>query len=172
MKIFNILLTALAFSIYCAPMQAMSTVPAEDTDSKESKQEAEAAEKRHETAEEKNAAYNAEFNKLSKHFMKNVAKHNDPRFMKKYATAVLFEAIKKNQYIFVNVALAFGANVNAKDNKGNTPAHYAAALNVQESIIQALIDRAADFSAQNNDNKTPAELCTNIETSYLFQISK
>ena len=50
-----------------------------------------------------------------------------------------------------------GADINARNNDGETPLHNAATTNTPE-VIQALLDTGADINARNNDGDTPLDL--------------
>ncbi len=50
--------------------------------------------------------------------------------------------------------LACGAEVNATNEYGNTPLHYAAYRNEHAAVIEALLEAGAAIHAKNNDGKT------------------
>ena len=51
--------------------------------------------------------------------------------------------------------LACGADVNAKNDHGGTPLHYAAYRNDNSAVIEALLEAGADVNAKNDDGNTP-----------------
>ncbi len=67
----------------------------------------------------------------------------------------LFDAVKNNQIEIVKELLDRGANVNATDENGNTPLHWAA-KNVHTDIVELLIDTYhVDVNIQNEWGNTP-----------------
>lgn len=50
-----------------------------------------------------------------------------------------------------------GAEINIKDNDGNTPLHYAAKRGFM-GIIRLLVENGADINAKNNDGQTPNDI--------------
>ena len=52
-----------------------------------------------------------------------------------------------------------GADVNAKDEWGSTPLHYAA-LKGHKEVAELLIDKGADVHAKGDDGKTPIDFAT------------
>ena len=61
-----------------------------------------------------------------------------------------------------------GADVNVRDNRGNAPAHAAAAKVEFEAMIK-LADHKADMSARNNDGETPLHLAVRAETAEIVE---
>jgi len=66
----------------------------------------------------------------------------------------LFEAVKKEGVEEVRKLLENGADVNAKDNDGYTPLHYAAIKN-KVDFARLLVEKGADVNAKSNDGITP-----------------
>ena len=66
---------------------------------------------------------------------------------------------------FVQELIKAGADVNAKDNDGETPLHKAGlAIDKRElEIIQELIKAGADVNAKNNDGETPLTFADSVE---------
>ncbi|HVW13994.1 MAG TPA: ankyrin repeat domain-containing protein [Mucilaginibacter sp.] len=68
--------------------------------------------------------------------------------------SAIFHAVLANSKEIVQVLLAFGANLNIRDNKGWYPLHYAAQNNFVE-IADLLICNGADIEAKDNYGNTP-----------------
>ena len=66
----------------------------------------------------------------------------------------LFEAVKKGDKAAVEVLLAKGADISAKNKDGWTPLHLAAYRD-NKNIVEVLLDKGADVKAKDNDGWTP-----------------
>ncbi len=73
---------------------------------------------------------------------------------KKQIDKALFQGCRGGDYNKVRLAINFGADVEAKDNGGQTPLHWAARRNHIE-IAKLLIELGADVNAKKFDGWTP-----------------
>jgi len=69
----------------------------------------------------------------------------------------LHEAVKEDDIFAVRCFLLRGADVNAKDEYGNTPLHFAAWHGHRE-VIEVLIDKGANVNSKAGNGLTPLEL--------------
>jgi Ankyrin repeats (3 copies) len=69
----------------------------------------------------------------------------------------LIESIKKGRVEIVHAYLAKGASSNARDAKGGTALHWAAARG-EESIVELLVAHGADVDARDASGKTPLQV--------------
>ena len=67
---------------------------------------------------------------------------------------LLFQAIRSGQIDTVKSLIQNGSVVNAKDENGNTPLHWAVWYENLE-IVRCLFSNGADIDARNNRNETP-----------------
>ena len=69
------------------------------------------------------------------------------------------EAIKQH--------LAAGTDVNAKDNNGSTPLHYAES----EECVELLIAKGADINAKNERGETPLDTAKKLKRRHLIEVA-
>jgi hypothetical protein len=67
----------------------------------------------------------------------------------------------------VQYLIMYGADINAKDNNGNSPLHWAI-KNRQYQIAENLIELEADVNAKNNDGQTPLNIAG--DRSYITEM--
>ena len=67
--------------------------------------------------------------------------------------AIHFAAMT-HQSAAVDTLISLGASINALDNKGNTPLHYATQFTDEPAFIQKLLDAGASINAVNNLGET------------------
>ena len=72
----------------------------------------------------------------------------------KYENLSLFDLIKDGKTDLVKKKIESGADVNCKNNDGDTPLHYASAYGHTE-IVKLLLEHGADVDAKNNYGSTP-----------------
>lgn len=78
----------------------------------------------------------------------------------KLGRSALHLAVDKNDIDMIEYLLYHGADINVKDNGNQTPLHYAAVNNLEEShleVIQILLENNADVNALDDANKTPID---------------
>ena len=63
-------------------------------------------------------------------------------------------ACQNGHEAIVSLLLEKGADVNAKNNDGWTPLHWASE-NGHEAIVSLLLEKGADVNAKDNDGETP-----------------
>ncbi len=81
------------------------------------------------------------------------------KLLKSEADQCLLWATKNNNKEIVELLIAYGADVNLKDNDGQTPPHWATKHGYQE-IVELLIARGADVNLKDNDGQTPLHWAT------------
>ena len=67
--------------------------------------------------------------------------------------------------------VSVGANINARDDKGNTPLHYAT-MSKHVELVQVLVDSDADISLENDEGQTPLDLAINHNSLDVVNILK
>lgn len=68
-----------------------------------------------------------------------------------------------------------GAEVNAKDERQNTPLHLVAGIidaDKQYALAELLVKNGADKNAKNADDKSPLELITNEKSNFIIIMIK
>jgi len=82
------------------------------------------------------------------------SKHTDGEFQN--GNTLLMYAIKKGHSEIVKLLLDHGANIEAKNEEGNTTLGFAASMYKDDpQIIKMLLDYGADINARNNEGATP-----------------
>ncbi|MES2677018.1 MAG: ankyrin repeat domain-containing protein [Pseudomonadota bacterium] len=66
----------------------------------------------------------------------------------------------------IKLLLNAGANINAKDNDGDTLLHWAIAQKKPAAILNLLIEKGIDFEAKNNKGETALEAAHNSDEDY------
>jgi serine/threonine protein kinase len=77
-----------------------------------------------------------------------------------YAQIYLSEAIYARDLKVIEFLIKKDANINAKNDRGDTSLHYAS-YNGDLTIVKLLVDNNADINAVNNDGKTPLSFAQN-----------
>lgn len=84
-------------------------------------------------------------------------------------TTKLFEAVKKNQINKIVKYADDGGNINIKNDKGNTPLHYASSIG-NKSLVHQLINMGANVNEVNADNNTPLTIAIIRERNEVVDI--
>ena len=63
-----------------------------------------------------------------------------------------------------------GADINARDDFGQTPLHFAASLNENPQVAAALIQAGADINARRDDGRTPLGLANEYENPDVAEV--
>jgi cytohesin len=66
----------------------------------------------------------------------------------------LHKAVSRNRKDLVEVLLDYKANINAKDQYGNTPLHWAVSQK-NKHMVELLLERGANVNARNSQRRTP-----------------
>ena len=74
----------------------------------------------------------------------------------------IWEAVAANDTDTIVMLIALGQNVNAKDDDGSTPLHYAAAKSNKE-VNELLIVEGADVNAKDEDGETPLVFANKVK---------
>jgi len=74
----------------------------------------------------------------------------------------IWEAVAANDTDTIVMLIALGQNVNAKDDDGSTPLHYAAAKSNKE-VTELLIVEGADVNAKDEDGETPLDFANKVK---------
>ena len=72
-------------------------------------------------------------------------------------STALHASVQSNDVNVVEFLVSVGANINARDDKGNTPLHYAT-MSKHVELVQVLVDSDADISLENDEGQTPLDL--------------
>lgn len=91
----------------------------------------------------------------------------DPNIPNIYGGPFIFQVIgKPYAEQAVPILLQYGVDINAKDNVGNTPLHYA----INANIMRLLLDVGADVHAVNNSGETPLIAATRRNADAAIQL--
>ena len=84
---------------------------------------------------------------------------------------VLFDACKNGNIDLVKKLLSYGADVNAKNNDGWTPLHYAS-RNGHTEIVKLLLEHGVDVNCKNNNGYTPLHLASEKRHTEIVNLLK
>jgi len=82
----------------------------------------------------------------------------------------LHEAVEEEDIEAVKQHLADGADVNAKDEIGMTPLHWAAVLGRKNEIVELLIAEGADVNAKNYERKAPLDFAVKYKRTEIADL--
>lgn len=119
------------------------------------------------------ALFTAAANKCSKAIyhliLKANIKHILPDTKKNIIHCILDNCINLNPFQIIEYCICKGINVNAQDNLGNTPLHYAVKNNLID-IARLLLKRGADKNIRNSDKETPLDIATADGDAKMIQL--
>lgn len=79
--------------------------------------------------------------------------------------ADIFELCKTGTAAVVETAINNGADVNTRNENGDTPLTLAAELNTDHKVLEVLLKAGANVEARNEENSTPLHLSANVNAS-------
>lgn len=82
---------------------------------------------------------------------------------------VLHRAVATSDLSYIQFLLDAGADVNARNNSGETPAHIVARIDADE-VFQLLLDYGADIYIRNNSQKTSGDLSRMINAKKVTKL--
>ena len=86
-----------------------------------------------------------------------------------YTYISIHQAAKYGSTITVNQHLSVGTDVNAKDEAGGTPLHFATGWN-HKKIVELLIDAGADVNAKDDIGDTPLDVAIQLKQTEIAQL--
>lgn len=84
---------------------------------------------------------------------------------------MFINSVRRNKINDVKLLLDRGADLNIKNNKGNTALMYACLLN-HEPIVKFLVDKGADLNIKNNEGYTALDIALNQKYRKIANIIK
>ncbi|WP_295156070.1 ankyrin repeat domain-containing protein [uncultured Brachyspira sp.] len=85
--------------------------------------------------------------------------------------SLFINSVRRNKINDVKLLLDRGADLNIKNNKGNTALMYACLLN-HEPIVKFLVDKGADLNIKNNEGYTALDIALNQKYRKIANIIK
>ena len=89
--------------------------------------------------------------------------------LNKCTDEMMLDYSKGGELSKVQDCISGGSNVNAKDDKGNTPLMFASAIGHQ-SIVKTLLQAGADVRAKTNDGWTPLMIASHMGHQSVIEV--